>query len=97
MELSQRLNITLPQGTGLDDDTPDTNADELEQLIADVAGVDAEAISPESTPSSLGIDSLTLIEIVVRAEEAFGVRIEEEDAREFRTVGDFSAYLADHA
>lgn len=42
----------------------------------------------------LGIDSLTLLEIVFLAEEVFQVTIENEKLRPFRTVGDVKAFVA---
>ena len=35
-----------------------------------------------------GIDSLSLIDVAVAAEDAFGVRIADEDLERFQTVGD---------
>ena len=36
----------------------------------------------------LGIDSLSMIDVAVAAEDAFGVRIPDEDLERFETVGD---------
>ena len=40
----------------------------------------------------LGIDSLSLIEVAVAAEDAFGVPIPDEDLERFQTVGDVIDY-----
>jgi 3-hydroxyacyl-[acyl-carrier-protein] dehydratase len=42
----------------------------------------------------LGVDSLTMMEIVFLAEDVLQVSIENEDLRPFRTVGDIKRYLA---
>ena len=39
------------------------------------------------------MDSLTVVEFVVRVEEATGVRIEDADAAGFRTLGDVVDYV----
>jgi 3-hydroxyacyl-[acyl-carrier-protein] dehydratase len=42
----------------------------------------------------LGIDSLTMLEIVLSIEEALGVRIENDELREIRTLGEVKAFIA---
>jgi acyl carrier protein len=42
----------------------------------------------------LGVDSLTMMEIVFLAEDVLQVSIDNEDLRPFRTVGDIKRYLA---
>jgi 3-hydroxyacyl-[acyl-carrier-protein] dehydratase len=41
----------------------------------------------------IGIDSLTMLEIVMAMEEAFGVRIDDQQAREIATIGDVRRYV----
>lgn len=71
---------------------------------ADAAGDDADAAgaapalawppAPEAyLVDDLGMDSLTVVEFVVRVEEATGVRIEDADATGFRTLGDVVDYV----
>ncbi|MFC2596163.1 acyl carrier protein [Corynebacterium durum] len=65
------------------------------QIIAKAAGVEAEDIGPEKRlVEDLGIDSLTAITLAVQLEQSTKVRIEESDARTFRTVGDIYAFLS---
>lgn len=61
---------------------------QLAQIIEEASGIDAGSIVPEAKISELGIDSLSLIEIAVRTEDAFGVRLEDETVLGFITVGD---------
>lgn len=42
----------------------------------------------------LGIDSLTMLEIVLSIEEALGVRIENEELREIRTLGEVKDFIS---
>ena len=47
----------------------------LAEVLADVARVDRSAVTPEARlADDLGIDSLTLVDVVVAAEDRFGLR-----------------------
>ncbi len=109
MELSQRLDLAK---LGLDPDlVPDDAENEdtsvaaegstlaqLASLFAKVGAVeDAEAVSAEDTFDSLGVDSLTCIELAVRAEEHFGVRVDENTLDPASTVGEMAAFFSDNA
>jgi len=60
-------------------------------------GTPAIAERPDSTRlgEDLGIDSLTMLEIVMSIEEALDFRIEDADARNIRTLGDVRKYVDD--
>ncbi|WIM67046.1 acyl carrier protein [Corynebacterium breve] len=95
MELSQRLNFELPEEPAT---PPASNTiGRVAQLIEDITGIDAETVTADSTRASLGIDSLSMIEIIVRAEDTFNVRIDDEAAENFVTVDDIVTYLAENA
>jgi acyl carrier protein len=48
----------------------------------------------EETPlASLGIDSLTMMEIVLDVQDALDLVIEDSDLRHMRTIGDFVSFL----
>jgi acyl carrier protein len=55
------------------------------------------AFRPDSTRlgEDLGIDSLTMLEIVMSIEEALDFRIEDAEARKIRTLGDVRRYIDD--
>jgi 3-hydroxyacyl-[acyl-carrier-protein] dehydratase len=55
------------------------------------------AAKPDSTRlgEDLGIDSLTMLEIVMAIEEALDFRIEDSEARSIRTLGDVRLYVDD--
>jgi len=55
------------------------------------------ATRPDSTRlgEDLGIDSLTMLEIVMSIEEALNLRIEDADARNIRILGDVRRYVED--
>lgn len=63
-------------------------------ILQRVSGVEAERIhSGARLIEDIGIDSLGFYEILIEADEAFGIRIPEEALLEFRTVGDIQHYL----
>ena len=73
---------------------PDTVLADLTQVLADVAGVDPADVTPEARfDRDLGIDSLTLVEVVVAAEDRFGLVIADDDWSRFVTAGDVVAYV----
>jgi acyl carrier protein len=57
-------------------------------LLIDKFGIAAEEVRPEATFEELDLDSLDLVEFALAAEEEFGVRISDEDAEGFETLGD---------
>lgn len=68
-------------------------AAEIEQtvirLAAEQAGVSAEQVTPASAfVQDLNFDSLDMVEYVMLVEEAFDVKISDDEAAEAKTVGD---------
>ena len=45
----------------------------------------------------LDIDSLSMVEVVMAAEDKFGVKIPDEEVKNLRTVGDAVAYITANA
>ena len=67
---------------------------ELAEIVNEVAGVDADDVQlDKSFTKDLDIDSLSMVEIVVAAEEKFGVRIPDEAVKNLKTVGDAVAFI----
>lgn len=69
---------------------------ELCQLIESVTGVDADDIERDKPLADVDLRSLTMIELTVKAEEKFKVRLDEETVLGFSTVGDFVNYVEQH-
>ncbi|MBA3618316.1 MAG: acyl carrier protein [Acidothermales bacterium] len=66
----------------------------LADIVNEVAGVPAEDVQPDkSFTDDLDIDSLSMVEVVVAAEEKFGVKIPDDDVKDLRTVGDAVTYI----
>jgi acyl carrier protein len=68
--------------------------DGLAEVLGTVAGIDRADIAPEkSFTEDLGIDSLTMAEVVVAAEDRFDVLLPDDDWARFTTVDDALRYL----
>ncbi|MEJ6014550.1 acyl carrier protein [Corynebacterium sp. H127] len=63
-------------------------------IIVESTGYDPEEITLDSDiAGELAVDSLSIVEISVRAEDSFGVHIDDEAAASFHTVGDAVTYI----
>ena len=68
---------------------------ELATIVEDIAGVPADDVQPgKEFVADLDVDSLSMVEIVVAAEEKFGVRIPDDQVKNLKTVGDAVDYIA---
>ncbi|KWX00155.1 acyl carrier protein [Carbonactinospora thermoautotrophica] len=66
----------------------------LAEIVNEVAGVPADEVQlDKSFTDDLDIDSLSMVEVVVAAEEKFGVKIPDDDVKNLRTVGDAVNYI----
>ena len=66
----------------------------LAEIVNEVAGVPVDNIQlDKSFTDDLDIDSLSMGEVVVAAEEKFGVKIPDDDVKDLRTVGDAVSYI----
>ena len=66
----------------------------LAELITDETGINASEVALEkSFTDDLDIDSISMMTIVVNAEEKFGVRIPDEEVKNLVTVGDAVNYI----
>jgi len=75
--------------------TNDEILSELATIVEEVAGVDADEVSAEkSFVDDLDIDSLSMVEIAVQAEDKFGVKIPDDELANLKTVGDAVSYIA---
>lgn len=68
--------------------------EQVRELIAAQLGIDAENVTMESAiEEELGADSLDVVEMLVKAEDDFGIFIPDDDVIAIRTVGDVVMYL----
>ena len=67
----------------------------LAEIVEEVAGVAQDEVSTgKSFVDDLDIDSLSMVEIAVQAEDKFGVKIPDEKLSDLKTVGDAVDYVA---
>jgi acyl carrier protein len=68
--------------------------DGLREIIEEVGGVPADEVTPDkSFVADLGIDSLSMVEIAVAAQDRFGAEIPDEELQSLTTVRDVVSYL----
>jgi len=66
----------------------------LAEIVNEVAGVPVDDVQMEkSFIDDLDIDSLSMVEVVVAAEEKFGVKIPDDEVQNLKTVGDAVSYI----
>jgi acyl carrier protein len=66
----------------------------LARILEEIAQVDrAEVVPNKRLREDLGLDSLTLIDVAVASEDAFGVPVPDEDLERFQTVRDIIDYV----
>ena len=66
----------------------------LADIVNEIAGVPAEDVQMDkSFTEDLDIDSLSMVEVVVAAEEKFGVKIPDDEVKNLTTVGDAVAFI----
>ncbi|HPB73384.1 MAG TPA: acyl carrier protein [Phycicoccus sp.] len=66
----------------------------LAEIVNEETGLDqADVQLDKSFTEDLDIDSLSMMTIVVNAEEKFGVRIPDDEVKNLKTVGDAVAFI----
>jgi acyl carrier protein len=66
----------------------------LGEIIEEIAGVPAEEVTPDkSFVDDLDIDSLSMVEIAVAAQDQFGVEIPDDELKNLKTVKDVVVYV----
>ncbi|GGC95177.1 acyl carrier protein [Tersicoccus solisilvae] len=67
----------------------------LAEIVNEETGLAPDAVQlDKSFTDDLDIDSISMMTIVVNAEEKFGVRIPDEEVKNLKTVGDAVDYIA---
>ena len=73
--------------------TEEIRAD-LAEIVIEVAGIDVDDVQlVKSFVEDLAVDSLSMVEVVVAAEEKFGVTIPDDEVKNLKTVGDAVAFI----
>ena len=70
----------------------------LGEIIEEIAGVPADEVTPgKSFVDDLDIDSLSMVEIAVAAQDKFGVEIPDDQLKDLTTVQDVVNYVTKNA
>ena len=70
----------------------------LAEILEEVAGVNPDDVAEETSfTDDLDVDSLSMVEVVVAAEEKFGVKIPDNEVQNLKTVGDAVSYIEANA
>jgi acyl carrier protein len=70
----------------------------LGEIIEEIAGVPADEVTPsKSFADDLDIDSLSMVEIAVAAQDKFGVEIPDDQLKDLVTVQDVINFVAKNA
>jgi len=70
----------------------------LGEIVEEIAGVPADEVTPnKSFVDDLDIDSLSMVEIAVAAQDKFGVEIPDDRLKDLTTVQDVVNYVAKNA
>jgi acyl carrier protein len=78
-------------------DTQEVVLEGLAEIVNEIAGIPTEDVAPEkSFMDDLDVDSLSMVEVVVAAEERFDVKIPDDDVKGLKTVGDAVDYILKH-
>ncbi|HEY1486844.1 MAG TPA: acyl carrier protein [Micromonosporaceae bacterium] len=66
----------------------------LAEILEEVAGVNPSDVAEgKSFTEDLDVDSLSMVEVVVAAEEKFGVKIPDDEVPNLKTVGDAVSFI----
>jgi acyl carrier protein len=70
----------------------------LASILEEVADVKASDVSDEkSFTDDLDVDSLSMVEVAMAAEEKFGVKIPDDELPKLKTVGDAVNYISSNS
>jgi acyl carrier protein len=76
--------------------TPQEIEAKVKKAIIDKLGVEESKITPEASfINDLGADSLDTVELVMKFEEEFDIKIPDEDAEKITSVGDATRYITE--
>ncbi|ACK42225.1 MULTISPECIES: acyl carrier protein [Dictyoglomus] len=68
--------------------------EKVKKIIVDQLRVDENLVTMDSNiQEDLGADSLDAVELIMALEEEFGIDVQDEEAENFKTVGDVVRYI----
>lgn len=71
--------------------------DQIKEILKDTMDIDESKITLDGKlKEDLELDSLDSVELIMSAEEEFGIEIPDEDVMNFKTVNDIVNYIEEH-
>ena len=71
--------------------------DQIKKILVETMDIEEEKITLDATlKDDLNLDSLDSVELIMSAEEEFGIEIPDEDVMNFKTVNDIVNYIEEH-
>lgn len=71
--------------------------DQIKDFLKDTMDIDESKITLDAKlKEDLELDSLDSVELIMSAEEEFGIEIPDEDVMNFKTVNDIVNYIEEH-
>lgn len=68
-------------------------ADRVKGIIVETLSVDEGSVTETATFADLGADSLDTVDIIMKFEKEFDVKISDDEAQKIATVGDAIAFV----
>ena len=70
----------------------------IRDIVVEVAGIDgAQVAMDKKFADDLEVDSLSMVEVIVAAEEKFSVKIPDDEVTKMATVGDAVNFIVSHS
>ena len=70
--------------------------DKVKEIMIDTLNLDDADITESATLKDLGVDSIDAVEMIMALEEAFGIKIGDEEAAKLEKVSDIVRYIDQH-
>lgn len=71
--------------------------DQIKEILKDTMDIDESKITLDAKlKEDLELDSLDSVELIMSAEEEFGIEIPDEDVMNFKIVNDIVNYIEEH-
>lgn len=71
--------------------------DQIKKILVETMDIEQEKVTLDAKlKDDLNLDSLDSVELIMSAEEEFGIEIPDEDVMNFKTVNDIVNYIEEH-
>ena len=71
--------------------------DQIKKILVETMDIEEEKVTLDAKlKNDLNLDSLDSVELIMSAEEEFGIEIPDEDVMNFKTVNDIVNYIEEH-